>query len=105
MVPCSGDGVAQLFSGLFAYESQWNTVSYCNLSYTVCSLSVGHLVNEHMLIQVSTWLLVDINTRSHKVLCHSAVDGVHASVTVGDVDAPTLSVQSSSNESRGPSRG
>ena len=58
------------------------------------AVSVRRLVNEHMLIQVSTWL----NTRSHKVLCHSGVNGVHASITVGDVDAPTLSVQTSSNK-------
>ena len=28
MVPCSRGCVAELFSGLFAYESQWNTVYY-----------------------------------------------------------------------------
>ena len=62
--------------------------------HCVLAVSVRRLVNEHMLIQVSTWL----NTRGHKVLCHSGVDGVHTSVTVNDVDALTLSVQTSSKK-------
>ena len=55
--------------------SRWNTVLLKSVVPCVLAISVGRLVNEHMLIQVSTWLLVDINTQSHKVLYHSGVTG------------------------------
>jgi len=94
-----GGGVAELFSGHFAYESQWNTVSHWDPPFTVRSLSQSDASSsEHTLIQVSTRLLVDINTWSQQSpKSFLALTGRMPSVTVGDVDALTLSVQTSSN--------
>ena len=94
-----GGGVAELFSGHFAYESQWNTVSHWDPPFTVRSLSQSDASSsEHTLIQVSTRLLVDINTWSQQSpMSFLALTGRMPSVTVGDVDALTLSVQTSSN--------
>ena len=76
MVPCSGRRCCKALLWPFRVRV---AVEHCvllnSVVHCVLAVSVGRLVNEHMLIQVSTWLLVDINTRSHKVLCYSGVDG------------------------------
>ena len=60
------------------------------VNLSLCARCLGQTPRQ----QAFHWL----NTRSPTVLCHSGIDGVHASVTVGDVDAPTLSMQTSSTK-------
>ena len=70
LVPYSGSGVEELFCGLFACDA----VKHCvllNSVHCVLVISVGRLVNEHMLIQVSTGSLLTSTpcaTKSYVIL-------------------------------------
>jgi hypothetical protein len=91
--------VAELFSGHFAYESQWNSVSHWDPPFTVRLPSQSDASSsEHTLIHMSTRLLVDINTCSEESpMSFLALTGRMPSVTIVDIDQHTLSVQTSSN--------
>ena len=76
----------------FSRASRSETLCLVELC-SLCARYLGRTPRQRAHVDPSFyWLLVDINALCHKVLCYSGVDGVHASVTVGDVDAPMLSV-------------